>query len=117
MEVKIGGAGVQPAYPTQVQPDLSQEPALDNQKAPKPIDSGKHYSREELATQIEAFNNLLQANQSHVRFTLHDGLNEYYVQVVDDKTNQIIREIPSKKMMDTVAKLYEMIGLLVDHKL
>ncbi|MDH4618272.1 flagellar protein FlaG [Brevibacillus sp. AY1] len=66
--------------------------------------------------EITGINKWLQSTSSHIKFTLHEDLNEYFVQVIDDQTNEVIREIPSKKVMDMVAKMHEMIGLLVDEK-
>lgn len=76
----------------------------------------KVLSKEELSKEIDGMNKWLQATNTHVKFTLHEKLNEYYVQVINDQTMEVIREIPSKKMMDMVAKIHEMVGLLVDEK-
>ena len=37
--------------------------------------------------------------------------------VVDDKTHEVIKEIPSKKLLDTYASMMEFVGLLVDKKI
>ncbi|WP_312109726.1 flagellar protein FlaG [Brevibacillus reuszeri] len=73
-------------------------------------------TRPDLRNEIAGINKWLQSTNTHVKFTLHEDLNEYYVQVINDQTNEVIREIPSKKMMDMVAKMHEMVGLLVDEK-
>lgn len=70
----------------------------------------------ELVREVDNLNKFMQSSTTHIKFTLHEKLNEYYVQVVNDQTNEVIREIPSKKVMDMVAKMHEMIGLLVDEK-
>lgn len=86
----------------------------------KPVQSEgvkeKEISKEELQKEINGINKWLQSTSTHVKFTLHEKLNEYYVQVINDQTNEVIREIPSKKMMDMVAKMHEMVGLLVDER-
>ncbi|MCM3590180.1 flagellar protein FlaG [Brevibacillus borstelensis] len=76
----------------------------------------KQHSIGEIESEIAGINKWLQSTSSHLKFTLHEGLNEYYVQIINDETNEIIREIPSKKVMDMAAKMHEMIGLLVDEK-
>ncbi|WP_412850732.1 flagellar protein FlaG [Brevibacillus sp. 179-C8.1 HS] len=76
----------------------------------------KVLTKEELSKEIDGMNKWLQATNTHVKFTLHEKLNEYYVQVINDQTMEVIREIPSKKMMDMVAKIHEMVGLLVDER-
>lgn len=76
----------------------------------------KKHTRADLEREIESLNKFMQSSTTHLRFTLHEKLNEYYVQVVSDHDNTVVREIPSKKMMDMVAQMQEMIGLLVDEK-
>jgi len=74
-------------------------------------------SKEELAKEIEHLNKFLEARSSHLKFVLHDELNKYYVQVIDDQSQEVLKEIPSKKMMDIVANFYEKLGLIVDTKI
>lgn len=76
----------------------------------------KVLSKDELSKEIDGINKWLQSTNTHVKFTLHEELNEYYVQVINDQTQEVIREVPSKKVMDMVAKFHEMVGLLVDEK-
>jgi flagellar protein FlaG len=73
-------------------------------------------SKEQLVKEIESLNKFIQTTSTHLRFTFHEELNEYYVQIVDDQTNEVIREVPPKKILDMVAKMHEMIGLLIDEK-
>ncbi|TKI59414.1 flagellar protein FlaG [Brevibacillus antibioticus] len=76
----------------------------------------KKHTRADLEREVESLNKFMQSSTTHLKFTLHEKLNEYYVQVVSDHDNTVVREIPSKKMMDMVAQMHEMIGLLVDEK-
>ncbi|WP_274654175.1 flagellar protein FlaG [Paenibacillus humicola] len=75
------------------------------------------YSKADIAKEIGHLNKMLESKDSHLHFVLHDKLNEYYVQVVDDSTNEVIKEIPSKKVMDMVAGFYETLGIIVDKKI
>lgn len=76
----------------------------------------KKPTRADLEREVESLNKFMQSSSTHLKFTLHDKLNEYYVQIISDHDNTVVKEIPSKKMMDIVAKMHEMIGLLVDEK-
>lgn len=90
----------------------------------KPIDRqhemsnepGNQNSLQDLEKVIEGLNKWIQTESTHLQFRLHDELNEYYVEVVNDQTNEVIRQIPSKKVLDIAAKMHEMVGLLVDEK-
>ncbi|MDS9470333.1 flagellar protein FlaG [Sporosarcina pasteurii] len=68
-------------------------------------------------TMTESINQFLTSTDSHLKFELHEELNEYYVKIVNTKTDEVIREIPSKKLMDVHAALKEFVGLLVDQKI
>ena len=65
----------------------------------------------------ESMNTFLGSANTQLRFKFHDKLNEYYVTIVDSKTDEVVREIPSKKLMDIHAALREFVGLLVDRKI
>ncbi|RNB85226.1 flagellar protein FlaG [Brevibacillus panacihumi] len=73
-------------------------------------------TRADLEREVESLNKFMQSSSTHLKFTLHEKLNEYYVQIINDHDGTVVREIPSKKIMDMVAKMHEMIGLLVDEK-
>ncbi|MGP3561686.1 flagellar protein FlaG [Geobacillus sp. BK01] len=74
-------------------------------------------SKEKLEEVVGGLNKFLQPSHTSVRFELHQKLNEYYVQVIDEKTHEVIREIPPKKLLDMYAAMMEFVGLLVDRKI
>lgn len=76
----------------------------------------KKPNKNDLQREIDSLNKWLQSQGTHIKFTLHEELNEYFVQVVNSETNEVVKEIPPKKILDISAKLQEMIGLLVDEK-
>lgn len=78
--------------------------------------SEKKYSKQEIEKEIDSLNEFLKGSSTHLKFQLHEKLGEYYVQVVNDHSDEVIREIPSKKILDMVAQMYEMVGILVDEK-
>jgi len=53
----------------------------------------------------------------HLRFAYHEKLHDYYIQVIDDETNQVVREIPPKQLLDNYAAMAEKFGLVVDEKI
>ncbi|WP_035295869.1 flagellar protein FlaG [Brevibacillus thermoruber] len=106
------------SYGTQKQSGESKQNTLNMKSQPGqdlPIDGERNYSRQEIQKEIDGLNKWMQSTNTHLKFTLHERLNEYYVQVIDDENN-VIREIPPKKILDMVAKMHEMIGLLIDEK-
>ncbi|WP_336990203.1 flagellar protein FlaG [Bacillus infantis] len=73
--------------------------------------------KEKLDNIIEGMNEFLQPSNTSLKFELHEKLNEYYVTIVDDITLEVVKEIPSKKMLDMYAAMTEFVGLMVDKKI
>lgn len=65
----------------------------------------------------DSMNKFLESVNTQLRFKLHDDLKEYYVTIVDTNTDEVVREIPSKKLMDIYASMKEFVGLLIDRKI
>jgi flagellar protein FlaG len=73
--------------------------------------------REKLDDIIEGMNEFLHPSNTSLKFELHEKLNEYYVTIVDDTTHEVVKEFPSKKMLDIYAAMTEFVGLMVDKKI
>lgn len=73
--------------------------------------------KEEIEKVVNGINDFLQPANTHIEFQLHEKLNEYYVTVVDNQTKEIVREIPSRKMLDLYAAMTEFLGFVVDKKI
>ena len=52
----------------------------------------------------------------HLEYSLHEDSGQYLVKVVDNKTDEVIREIPPEKILDIYSSLLEMVGLFVDER-
>jgi flagellar protein FlaG len=67
-------------------------------------------------TQVQKFNKVLNTTNKRCEYSMHNETESFMVKVIDNETNEIIKEIPSEKMLDMVAKIEEMIGLIIDEK-
>lgn len=74
-------------------------------------------TKEKVKTMIDNINKLLDQNQTSIKFEFHEKLEEYYVTVIDDVTHEVVKEIPSRKVLDMYAAMTEFLGLLVDKKI
>ncbi|MBP3950033.1 flagellar protein FlaG [Bacillus suaedae] len=75
------------------------------------------YSKIELDKKVDAFNQFLKVTNTNLKFNLHEELNEYYVTIVDQNTNEVVKEIPPKKLLDMYAAMKETLGLFIDKKI
>jgi flagellar protein FlaG len=74
-------------------------------------------SKEQLEEIVKGMNEFLQPSQTSLKFELHDELKEYYVQIIDERTREVIREIPPKKLLDMYATMMQFVGLILDKKI
>ncbi|MFD1779985.1 flagellar protein FlaG [Fredinandcohnia salidurans] len=79
--------------------------------------SEKIDSKENVQQVIDSLNKFLEPNNTSLKFELHEELNEYYVTIVNDETHDVVREIPSKKILDIYAAMTEFLGFVVDKKI
>lgn len=104
-------------------PVKTAEPATVNAVQPKEkiaeLETEKtvNVTKEKLIEKVEGMNDFLEPTNTSVKFQFHDELGEYYVQVIDTVTDEVIKEIPNKKFLDMYASMAEFAGLLVDEKL
>lgn len=66
---------------------------------------------------VEEDNGLTNPIRTNLQFKYHEDLNEYYVEVVNPLTNEVIKEIPPKKMLDMYAAMASFMGLVIDVKM
>lgn len=103
------------------------EPAIVNtaltQNANESIEENKNQNKENdipkatFQKAIDKLNEFMEVHNNNLKFVYHDGLKEYYVKVVDSKTDEVIREIPSKEVLDAYYEMQKIIGNIVDEKI
>jgi flagellar protein FlaG len=81
------------------------------------VNDERKISKESLEKVINGLNKLLEPTYTNVHYKKHDRTNSYYIQIVDSTTNEVLREIPPKKMLDIYADLLKSIGLIIDKKI
>ncbi|MED4350938.1 flagellar protein FlaG [Schinkia azotoformans] len=83
----------------------------------KEKDEQQELTRDELKNVVKGLNEFLKPTFTSLNFKVHEELDRYYVEVVDQETKKVIREIPSKEILDMYAKMTEYLGLFIDKKL
>jgi flagellar protein FlaG len=82
----------------------------------QPIEK-KEYTKEDLQDAVDTTNRLLFEQQStHFKFEVHDRTGRVMVNLVDTKTDEIIKEMPPEKILDLVANIWELVGIIVDER-
>lgn len=94
---------------------------IDNIKIPTNTKSDNNTSKnntneKDVNKAIDKLNVFLSDNKTHAEYEIHDKFKDIMIKIVDDKTGQVIQELPPKKILDLVAKMVEMAGILFDKK-
>jgi flagellar protein FlaG len=77
---------------------------------------GKKIDGEQLKKAVDKANNVLFKNNTHLKFQIHDKTRDVMVEIIDDVTGEVLKEIPPKKIIDMMAKICEIAGVFVDEK-
>lgn len=65
---------------------------------------------------VETINDAVEHVNRALRFSIHEDTQRVMVRVVNVFTDEVIKEIPPEEVLDTVARIREMIGLLIDER-
>lgn len=104
--------------------EVTAKPSVTTREVSQPIVKNQNISKyeqevtkENLQQAVETVNEFLQINHSSSKFVLHEGLEQYFVQVVDAKTEEVVKEIPPKKLLDAFYEMQKLLGMIVDEKI
>lgn len=95
--------------PAQVEQSKNSQESENNQKEEK-------VDLESLQSLLGGVNDKLEPYDTQVQFSVHEKTKHVMIKIVNTATNETVREIPSEKLMDIMANLLEVAGILVDIK-
>ncbi|WP_404427569.1 flagellar protein FlaG [Ureibacillus chungkukjangi] len=75
------------------------------------------FSKEKLQQAVDSINEFFEVTHSELKFVFHEGLEKYFVQLVNSDTEEVVKEIPSKKLLDVFYEMQKLIGIIVDEKI
>lgn len=100
--------------------DYNLNQKLTNGENTKKLNDNKNmevnFSEEDVNKSVEKLNKFLEDENVHAVYERHEKLNQIMIKIVDDNTKEVIAEYPPKKILDMVAKMCEMVGILIDKK-
>ncbi|WLV23977.1 flagellar protein FlaG [Aciduricibacillus chroicocephali] len=107
-------------------PEIAKQNAANEAMQPQPVSPAQRTgerqaddstNRSEVIKAVDRFNEIAEPLQTNIEFRFHEKLNEYYVVVIDKSTDEVVKEIPSKKVLDMYAAMTEFMGIFQDRKL
>ena len=80
------------------------------------IKSTKEISSQDTAAIKRVIDQMNTLSDSTAVFGYHEDTHRITIKIVDKETDEVIKEFPPEKMLDMVAKTWELLGLMVDEK-
>lgn len=74
-------------------------------------------SKEHLEKAVNTMNDFLEMQHKASKFVFHEGLDKYYVKLVDSQTEEVIKEIPPERLLDAFYEMQKLTGMIVDEKI
>ena len=65
---------------------------------------------------VDGVNESLKSSRTSVRFKYHENLKRVTIKIVDDTTDEVIKEIPPEETLEMVEKMLAQAGLIVDER-
>ncbi|MFT8668775.1 MAG: flagellar protein FlaG [Liquorilactobacillus hordei] len=73
-------------------------------------------SHAELERAVAEMNKHLLGRDVRLRFKVHKTTGRTYVQLINMKNDDVIKEIPPAKMLDVIGSIWQQMGIIVDKK-
>lgn len=72
--------------------------------------------KEQIEEELKKLNDRLTNKNINLEFKMHQRTHRIYVEMVDKTTDKVVKEIPSKKMLDMIGRIWDEMGIAVDKK-
>ncbi|MDA8233884.1 MAG: flagellar protein FlaG [Clostridia bacterium] len=76
--------------------------------------AGKKIDEKVLNNAVDKANQTARIFNRQIHFKVHEASRRWIIQIIDTDKGEVVREIPPEKILDIVAQLDRMVGLLVD---
>ncbi|MGQ9497851.1 MAG: flagellar protein FlaG [Desulfotomaculales bacterium] len=99
------------------QPDRVRQPAAEqSEQARQDAQKAKQARRAELQDAFDRLEKIAYIFDRRFHFKVHEETKRYYVQIIDQATGEVISEVPPEKILDLVAQIQKLVGLLIDKR-
>lgn len=80
------------------------------------LDEEMDLFKEQISEELKKINDRLTNKNINLEFKMHQRTHRIYVEMVDKTTKKVVKEIPSKKMLDMIGRIWDEMGIAVDKK-
>lgn len=90
----------------------NEDPVIDSPKSEKQSLPGE----KQLIDAIVKANEGIEVSNTSLQFSIHEQTKQILVKIVNNDTKEVLREIPSEKILDIVASMLERTGVFLDKR-
>ena len=87
-----------------------------NDSVSEMTDENGNPTKQAYQTAVNKMNEFMEYSHKDSKFVFHDGLEKFYVEIVDSKTDKVVKEIPPKELLDAYYEMQKLIGKMFDTK-
>ncbi|RIJ65055.1 flagellar protein FlaG [Rummeliibacillus sp. POC4] len=87
-----------------------------NENISEMTDKNGNPTKQAYQTAVNKMNEFMEYSHKDSKFVFHDGLEKFYVEIVDSKTDKVVKEIPPKELLDAYYEMQKLIGKMFDTK-
>lgn len=69
-----------------------------------------------ISESVDRINRMFEESNRRFEYTVHEKTNNIIIRVIDEVTNEVVKEIPPEKILNIVASIMELAGLIVDER-
>ena len=101
---------VQSSQPVVIQPVFSENESAGNE--------GKKNQANDKQMQmaVSNANNKMRQSKTKAEFSYHEPTKSVSIRIMDEETNEVIKEIPPEETLNMIVKMWELAGIMVDEK-
>lgn len=91
---------------------------IENEDSPGAVEEfSKEQQKHTIPELVDQVNKKLEDNGTHIQVKVHENTNTIMVIVLKDDSNEIVREIPSEKMLDMMYNISRKVGIFLDERM
>lgn len=100
--------------------DIKIQPVKANEDTSREFQHGnaeKEINEKQIKKAVDKLNKFLQGESTKVEYERHDKFkNDFTIKIIDKESKKVIKEVPPKKILDMIAQMCEMAGVIFDKK-
>lgn len=92
------------------------EPALEPQLQMQEQQGNEENVSRRIKNAVDHANQTMRHAKTKCEFAYHEETKRVSIKVIDEETEEVIREIPPEETLEMLSKMWELAGLMVDEK-